>query len=506
MTNVLGVGSYNTGEAVWAGFILSSSPPEPVTIGGTVTDLEGSGLVLRNDGDEESIVADGPFEFPTPMTPDDWYNVTVATQPTHPAQTCSVENGSGLVPETDVTNVTVTCAEPVLTNLVTVATEGETLPDNTVLSTIHVSGGVGINLDGVVAFIGVDDDGNDAVFAQTGKVVAEGETLDDGTRMYALNTQAEVAIGAGLGSETVAFQGLVVTSGIPRDEVTIAVFTQSGKVAEMGDEISPGVTLDLIDPLGTGAINYWEEVAFHGSLSPSSTRAVFIADGENTLVVAQEGTNLSDNTFLNSITPSGGVAISFMGDVAFHGGTSTTKAVFTQNGPVARVGANVIVPGGTTSRLDHIYDDAGVAINLFGSVVFHGRTDGVHAVLIADGETIQVVAKVGDVLPDDTTVLLIDMHGGVAINMFGDVVFHGRGIGGQGESDFAAVFTQKGVVAKEGSNVDDGTTTLSDIFSSGGVAIDPFGDRVAFLGYVDDPDHPGSLFRAVVVGLVPVVE
>jgi hypothetical protein len=99
---------YVDDERSFATFIVVDGGGEPVTIGGSVSDLVGSGLVLQNNGgDDLSIVGDGPFTFVTPLTPGDSYDVTVFTQPK--GQTCRVENGSGQVPTEDVTNVAVAC-------------------------------------------------------------------------------------------------------------------------------------------------------------------------------------------------------------------------------------------------------------------------------------------------------------------------------------------------------------------------------------------------------------
>jgi hypothetical protein len=99
--------------ATYADFTPAGPPPSQVTIGGNVTGLVGSGLVLQNNGgDDEPIDGDGPFTFDTPLTPSSTYNVTVAVDPSNPDQICSVANGSGTVPDQAVTNVAVTCAPP----------------------------------------------------------------------------------------------------------------------------------------------------------------------------------------------------------------------------------------------------------------------------------------------------------------------------------------------------------------------------------------------------------
>lgn len=86
--------------------------PVTATIGGTVTGLQGSGLILQNNGgDSLTITGTGTvnFTFSQPVTgPTDDYAVTVLTQPTNPLQICTVTNGSG-VAGANVTNVAVSC-------------------------------------------------------------------------------------------------------------------------------------------------------------------------------------------------------------------------------------------------------------------------------------------------------------------------------------------------------------------------------------------------------------
>jgi hypothetical protein len=80
------------------------------TIGGTVSGLAGTGLVLQNNGtDDLSIAANGSFTFSTPIAEGANYNVTVLTQPSSPHQLCTVTNGAGTVAGGNVTNVAVNC-------------------------------------------------------------------------------------------------------------------------------------------------------------------------------------------------------------------------------------------------------------------------------------------------------------------------------------------------------------------------------------------------------------
>jgi hypothetical protein len=79
-------------------------------VGGSVSGLQGAGLVLQNNGgDSVGVSASGAFNFPTTLPSGAAYAVTVKTQPSAPAQTCTVANGSGSVGAANVTNVAVTC-------------------------------------------------------------------------------------------------------------------------------------------------------------------------------------------------------------------------------------------------------------------------------------------------------------------------------------------------------------------------------------------------------------
>ena len=88
----------------------STSPGYSYTIGGTVSGMVGSGMVLQNNGgDDLSISYNGSFSFKTPLNDGTAYTVRVKTQPTNPSQTCTVSNGSGTMNGAPVDNVVVNC-------------------------------------------------------------------------------------------------------------------------------------------------------------------------------------------------------------------------------------------------------------------------------------------------------------------------------------------------------------------------------------------------------------
>lgn len=84
------------------------------SIAGTVTGLEGQGLVLvlRVDGSEERLeVSSDSFAFPNPLEDGAAYELDVGSQPIAPVQACRVENGSGTIMSADVA-LEVRCVTP----------------------------------------------------------------------------------------------------------------------------------------------------------------------------------------------------------------------------------------------------------------------------------------------------------------------------------------------------------------------------------------------------------
>jgi 6-phosphogluconolactonase len=81
------------------------------TVGGTVTGLRASGLVLQlNGGNNLGFSSGGTFSFSSGIDQGGSYSVTVLTPPS--GQTCSVHNGSGTIGTADISNVIVSCNGP----------------------------------------------------------------------------------------------------------------------------------------------------------------------------------------------------------------------------------------------------------------------------------------------------------------------------------------------------------------------------------------------------------
>ena len=98
------------------GSVDEPSPPaqgaqDSFTVGGNVSGLVGSGLVLQNNGGGDlALAADGAFAFASRLATGAAYSVAVLSQPTSPSQTCTVAKGSGSIGAANVADVSVTCA------------------------------------------------------------------------------------------------------------------------------------------------------------------------------------------------------------------------------------------------------------------------------------------------------------------------------------------------------------------------------------------------------------
>lgn len=85
------------------------------TVGGTITGLLGTGLVLEDNGANNlTITGSGTtsFTFTNSLANGGAYNVTVGAQPSNPSQICTVANGTGTITDGSVSGVLVSCSQP----------------------------------------------------------------------------------------------------------------------------------------------------------------------------------------------------------------------------------------------------------------------------------------------------------------------------------------------------------------------------------------------------------
>jgi uncharacterized repeat protein (TIGR03803 family) len=90
--------------------VVVTCSDQAYSLGGTIGGLNGSGLVLANGGDTLTVNSGAAsFAMPAPVAYTSSYAVTVQTQPAGLA--CAVSNGTGTMPASAVTNITVTCTD-----------------------------------------------------------------------------------------------------------------------------------------------------------------------------------------------------------------------------------------------------------------------------------------------------------------------------------------------------------------------------------------------------------
>lgn len=143
-----------------------------LTVGGTISGLAGSGLVLRNNNGDDLAVAGNAttFEFATPVAYGGSYAVTVATQPA--GQTCTPANASGTA-TVQVADVSISCANiPVFTVTPNAGSHGSISP----ATPQSVTGG------GNIAFVAIPDSGY-----SVDQWLLDGNTAQSGGSVYNLN-------------------------------------------------------------------------------------------------------------------------------------------------------------------------------------------------------------------------------------------------------------------------------------------------------------------------------
>ena len=94
----------------------STTTPTTYTISGTVSGLNGSGLMLQYNGANTlSVTSNGPFTFANAIVAASQYTVSVLTQPSNPAQTCTITSGGTGTANSNVVIVEIFCANNTFT-------------------------------------------------------------------------------------------------------------------------------------------------------------------------------------------------------------------------------------------------------------------------------------------------------------------------------------------------------------------------------------------------------
>jgi hypothetical protein len=201
----------------------SNVPVASYTLSGTVAGLSGTGLVLSNSGVNLPVSSGTTFAFAQPLNAGAAYAVTVATQPSSPAQVCTVANGSGSA-NANVSNVSVTCV--------------------TVTYTISgtVSGLTGTGLE-------VTNDGVDLPIAADGTFtfaapVNAGASYAVSVGAYPSSPAQDCTVANGTGTATANVSNVAVTCVVM--PMTITSSTPANAAASVARSIVPTVTFSAM--------------------------------------------------------------------------------------------------------------------------------------------------------------------------------------------------------------------------------------------------------------------
>ncbi len=112
-----GSGTVASSNVTSVSVACTSTVTPTFTVGGTLSGYTGTGLVLQDNGGDNLTVKTGAttFTFATKVATGAAYAVKVLTQPSSPAQTCTVTSGSGTVGSANVTTVNIACANQAFT-------------------------------------------------------------------------------------------------------------------------------------------------------------------------------------------------------------------------------------------------------------------------------------------------------------------------------------------------------------------------------------------------------
>jgi len=204
------------------------------SVGGMVSSLDAGELILQNNGgDDLSITASGAFTFATRLTSGSNYEVAIATQPA--GQICTVSSGSGVVGDSDVSTVSVSCDA----RLYTIGGTLSGLSSGTV--TLTNSGGDDLDLtaDGHFTFSTPLLDGTAYEVAVVAQPSGQSCTVADGSGSVGGADVTSVMVACddtySVGGTVTGLSGFVLLQNNGGDDLSISasgVFTFAGRLTD----------------------------------------------------------------------------------------------------------------------------------------------------------------------------------------------------------------------------------------------------------------------------------
>lgn len=159
------------------------------TVSGAVSGLNGTIVLQNNGGDDVTLVADGPFTFPTALANGATFNVTILSSP--PGQNCTVVAlEAGSINGADVTGIAVLCLDHY-----TVGGSVNGLGNHVILRN-NGSDEITVDANGPFTFPTPVVDGRSYEVTVVGGSTTQRYTVTNGTGQIAAGNIADVEIGA----------------------------------------------------------------------------------------------------------------------------------------------------------------------------------------------------------------------------------------------------------------------------------------------------------------------
>lgn len=307
----------------------STPAPVPYTIGGTVSGLTTTGLVLKNNGgDALAIAGNGAFTFATPVNAGGTYAVTVSALPL--GQFCAVAGGSGTA-TANVTGIQVNCV-PLATRSI-----GGTVSGLTGTVVLQVNGGnnLSVTTNGAFTFSAQVNIGPFAVKVLTqpaGQVCTVTNGSDNGGGGRANTNVTNVGVLCATPPATAYTVGGSI-SGMTSSGLVLTL-TRNGSLVEALGPLAANLTaFTFATPLANG--DAWAVAVSWQPNSPQSQGCQITAGGSGTVAAANAS---SVQVGCSTIT------VPITGTIIMGSGSLAAGLVLRNNG-----GDDLTVPAGATS-------------------------------------------------------------------------------------------------------------------------------------------------------------
>ncbi|HEX4050584.1 MAG TPA: hypothetical protein VHY19_06895 [Steroidobacteraceae bacterium] len=323
------------------------------TVGGTISGLSASGLVLQDNGASREQVASGTTTFTLPaLATGSTYNVTIESQPS--TEVCTVANGSGTMGSANIIDVAISCVKTysIGGTVAGLTASGLVLQDNGADS-LSISG------NGIFTFRTEISSGANytvTVFAQPSGQTC---TTSDSSGTLANTNVTNVTVSCTNNVVISPFEGL--WSG-PTTNTTAGY---------------PGFIVDANGVYWAEQVG-WDVGAISGMLSATPTAGVYAASpnqsshGYDTLVLntatASGGVLTIDGTFTGNCVPTGGCSDGYQEEGVFPWTYQGTLEVASTPAPIASLAGNWTTTWGSALTINSdgsfvLTDNSGASYN-----------------------------------------------------------------------------------------------------------------------------------------------